>query len=88
MNIKITELLVKNNGVLPSYTEQEGFPLYYVLRGDRVLCPTCANTLVNEGLNNILANDLEDYQVNWDSDVRCINGHRIDRATIDLKRER
>lgn len=85
MNIKITNLLTEHNGVLPSYTDNENYPIYYVLRGDRVICPTCANTLINEGLSNILANDLEDYQVNWDSDLQCINGHKIDRATIDLK---
>lgn len=87
MNIKITNLLSKNKGTLPSYTEEEKYPLYYVLRGDRVICPKCANILITQGLNNVLANDLEDYQVNWDSDLKCINGHSIDRATIDLRGE-
>ena len=86
MNIKITNLLSSNNGKLPSYTENGDYPLFYVLRGGKVLCPKCANKLlIGGGLNNISANDLEDYQVNWDStDLKCINDHYIERATIEF----
>lgn len=50
------------NGTLPSNTGMGGYPLYYLIQGDRVNCPACAEASRKEcGLEAIVA-----YDVHWE----------------------
>lgn len=89
MNIKLAELLSKNGGRLPKYLTKDSYPVYYVTKQGKILCPYCANLILLENSkilgNRITADDLEDYKINWDNyDLVCERGHKIDSATIEI----
>lgn len=88
MNIKLAELISKNKGELPYYLTDDAFPVYYITTQGTLLCPYYAN-LILEGQspfkNKIVADDLEDYKINWDNhDLTCERGHHIESATIEV----
>ena len=88
MNIKLAELISKNKGELPSHLTDEAYPVYYTTIQGLVLCPYCANLILkgeSPFKNKIIADDLEDYKINWDNyDLECERGHRIDSATLEI----
>lgn len=88
MNIKLAELISKNKGELPSHLTDEAYPVYYTTIQGLVLCPYCANLILkgeSPFRNKIIADDLEDYKINWDDyDLECERGHKIDSATIEI----
>ena len=88
MNIKLAELISKNKGELPSHLTDEAYPVYYTTIQGLVLCPYCANLILkgeSPFRNKIIADDLEDYKINWDNyDLECERGHHIDSATLEI----
>lgn len=88
MNIKLAELISKNKGELPSHLTDEAYPVYYTTIQGLVLCPYCANLIIkgeSPFRNKIIADDLEDYKINWDNyDLECERGHHIDSATLEI----
>ena len=88
MNIKLAELISKNKGELPSHLTDEAYPVYYTTIQGLVLCPYCANLILkgeSPFRNKIIADDLEDYKINWDNyDLECERGHKIDSATLEI----
>lgn len=88
MNIKLAELISKNKGELPSHLTDEAYPVYYTTIQGLVLCPYCANLILkgeSPFRNKIIADDLEDYKINWDDyDLECERGHHIDSATLEI----
>ena len=88
MNIKLAELISKNKGELPSHLTDEAYPVYYTTIQGLVLCPYCANLILkgeSPFKNKIIADDLEDYKINWDNyDLECERGHHIDSATLEI----
>ena len=88
MNIKLAELISKNKGELPSHLTDEAYPVYYTTIQGLVLCPYCANLILkgeSPFKNKIIADDLEDYKINWDNyDLECERGHHIDSATLEV----
>lgn len=88
MNIKLAELISKNKGELPSHLTDEAYPVYYTTIQGLVLCPYCANLILkgeSPFRNKIIADDLEDYKINWDNyDLECESGHKIDSATLEI----
>lgn len=89
MNVKLAELLSKNGGTLPYVVTKDAFPVYYVTRQGVVLCPYCANLII-EGKSapfksKLIADDLEDVRINWDNyNLECERGHKIESATIEI----
>lgn len=89
MDIKLAELLSMNGGRLPKYITKDSYPVYYVTKQGKILCPYCANLILlgNSRLfkDNITADDLQDYRINWDNyDLVCEHGHKIDSATLEI----
>ena len=88
MNIKLAELISKNKGELPSHLTDEAYPVYYTTIQGLVLCPDCANLILkgeSPFQNKIIADDLEDYRINWDNyDLECERGHHIDSVTLEV----
>lgn len=86
MNPKLAELISMNEGELPSFITEDLYPVYYLTRKGEILCPTCANlVLKGKAKGQILADDLEDFRLNWDNyDLKCKYGHKIESATLDL----
>lgn len=88
MNIKLAELISKNKGELPSHLTDEAYPVYYTTIQGFVLCPDCANLILkgeSPFKNKIIADDLEDYRINWDNyDLECERGHHIDSVTLEV----
>ena len=88
MNIKLAELISKDKGELPSHLTDEAYPVYYTTIQGLVLCPYCANLILkgeSPFRNKIIADDLEDYKINWDNyDLECERGHKIDSATLEI----
>ena len=88
MYIKLAELLSRNGGILPKYITKDSYPVYYVTKQGKILCPYCANLILkgeSPFRNKIIADDLEDYKINWDNyDLECERGHKIDSATLEI----
>ena len=90
MDIKIVKLMSNNDGKLPTYVADVDYPVYYVTKDGKVLCPKCANAVIKGTieLDNLTADDICDYQVNWDNnDLMCYSNHKIETATIDIYSE-
>lgn len=88
MDIKIANLLSANQGELPSHTSDVDYPLYYLTKDNRILCPMCANAILKGTyrLDHIKADDIVDFQINWDNyDLTCFGNHAIETATIELE---
>lgn len=90
MNIKLAELLSNNNGRLPNYLTKAYYPVYYTTIQGLVLCPHCANLILQGetfvGEKRIIADDLDDCKINWDNyNLKCEHGHKIESATIELE---
>lgn len=49
--------------VLPSYTFPGGYPLFYTTSFGNILCPTCANKIINDDYEDIV-----NYDVNLEDD--------------------
>lgn len=89
MYIKLAELLSRNGGILPKYITKDSYPVYYMTKQGKILCPYCANLILlgNTKIygDTITADDLQDYRINWDNyDLVCEHGHKIDSATIEI----
>lgn len=89
MDIKLAELLSMNGGRLPKYLTKDSYPVYYITKQGKILCPYCANLILLENSkvfgDTITADDLQDYKINWDNyDLVCEHGHKIDSATIEI----
>lgn len=88
MKINIAKLIAENNGELPHHTTVGGYPLFYITKDNKVLCPDCANAVIqgtNDDFENIEADDIEEYEINWDNyDLMCENDHLIESATLEV----
>lgn len=87
MDIKIVKLMTQNNGKLPNYVADVDYPIYYITKDEKVLCPKCANALVKGEvqLDHLTADDICEFEVNWDNEnLMCYSNHKIETATIDL----
>ena len=90
MDIKIARLLTENQGELPYYSHLGDYPMYYLTKDNRILCPQCANAILRGEytVDHIKADDIVDYQVNWDNDdLTCFANHKIETATLELDDE-
>lgn len=88
MNSKIAELLLGREE-LPSHTSVGFYPLYYVTKDNKVLCPKCANDLVSGNADPyevLTADDIVEYAINWENqNLRCENDHLIDSAIVVIE---
>lgn len=89
MNVKLAELLSNNEGRFPFYVTKDYYPVYYITNKGVNLCPYCANLILKGRKllrNDIIADDLEDYKINWDNyTLVCARGHIIESATMELE---
>jgi uncharacterized protein (DUF2225 family) len=60
--------------VLPSYSFPGCYPLFYITSFSNILCPTCANKIINDEYEHITH-----YDVNWESLLIC------DRCSIVIE---
>lgn len=86
MNVEIARLIAENEGHLPSYSSVGLYPLYYLTKDNKVLCPDCANAVIRgiaDPFLNVKPSDIVDCRVNWnDVDLHDEEGHKIESATL------
>lgn len=86
MNVEIAKLIGANGGKLPSHSPLGMYPLYYVTSDNKVLCPKCANAVIDGTASewlNVKPSDIVACCVNWDCyDLEDEEGHKIESATV------
>lgn len=61
---------------LPTFASVGGYPLYYLSSYNNVYCADCANEMLEDEHEDIVA-----YDVHWEGEpLSCENGHEIESA--------
>jgi hypothetical protein len=70
--------MIRSGGKLPEFAWPGGYPMFYIMEGGDVVCPTCANKSHN--INDVVAGD-----INYENDgITCDDcGKRIPSAYGD-----
>jgi hypothetical protein len=69
--VNLTDIRNANDGKLPAYAWPGGYPMYYLAKDNRVLCPKCANEFTPDRDNDEQLEPVA-YGVNWeDSALYC-----------------
>lgn len=51
---------------LPSGTFPGGYPLFYITSFGNIICPDCANEIINDEYEDIVG-----YEINYESEMYC-----------------